>query len=173
MSELFPFLLFLHTMFSIVALGPAFAFPLIGMMGGREPRFANFATRLTHAISDRMVEPSIVVVGVTGVLLIWSRNVPVFEPAYRWLLLSIVLYVGATAIAWLVQRPTTLRIIRLSEVPSGAPIPALASPGPGAAGGPPPELLADIGRSRRNGLVLMALSVAMVLLMVMKPSLGF
>ncbi|HSG85201.1 MAG TPA: DUF2269 family protein [Candidatus Limnocylindrales bacterium] len=171
MPDLFPFLLFLHTMFSIVALGPAYAFPLIGMMGGREPRFANFATRLTHVISDRMVEPSIVVVGVTGVLLIWSRDLPVFEPAYRWLLLSIVLYVGATLFAWLVQRPTTIRIIELSGGPGG-PIPALASPGPGAAGGPPPELAAAVRRSQRNGLILMTLSVVMILLMVMKPSLG-
>lgn len=172
MPELFPFLLFVHTMFSIVALGPAFAFPLIGMMGGREPRFANFATRLTHVISDRMVEPSIIVVGVTGVLLIWSRNLPVFEPAYRWLLVSIVLYAGATVFSWLVQRPTILRIIALSGG-HGGPIPALASPGPGAAGGPPPELAAAVGRSQRNGLILMVLSVVMVLLMVMKPSLGF
>jgi uncharacterized membrane protein len=171
MPELFPFLLFVHTMFSIVALGPAFAFPLIGVMGGREPRFANFATRLTHVISDRMVEPSIIVVGVTGVLLIWSRSLPIFEPAYRWLLLSIALYVAATAFSWLVQRPTILRIIALSGGSAGGPIPALASPGPGAAGGPPSELGTAVRQSQRNGLILMALSVVMVLLMVMKPSL--
>ena len=40
-------------------------------------------------------------------------------------------------------------------------------------GGPPPELAAAVGRSQRNGLILMALSIVMVVLMVMKPALGF
>jgi uncharacterized membrane protein len=172
MPELFPFLLFLHTLGAIVALGPAFAFPLLGAFGGREPQHANFATRLSHRISDVMVEPFVILAGVTGVLLIWSRSLPIFEPYYRWLLVSIVLYVIATGFSWLVQRPTILRIIDLTGGHVGGSIPALASPGPGAAGGPPPELAAAIGRSRRNGLILMALSVAMILLMVMKPSLG-
>ena len=81
MPELFPFLLFLHTLGAIAALGPAFAFPLIGAFGGREPQHANFATRLSHRIRDVMVEPFVILTGLTGVLLIWSRTLPIFEPS--------------------------------------------------------------------------------------------
>lgn len=174
MSELYPILVFLHVLGAIVALGPALAFPVIGAMGGREPGHANFATRVTHALDDRVVLPLILVTGLTGAGMILARNLPLFTDAYRWLLLSIGLYLVALVVSLFVQRPTVLRVIALS---GGFPRSTATAPGPDAvpgrpAGGPPPELLAAIGRSKRNGIVLTLLSVAIVFLMVVKPTLG-
>lgn len=171
MPELFAPLLFLHVLTAILALGPAFAFPLIGAMGGREPAHGNFATRVTHVLDDRMVRPFILLTAATGVGMIWARSLPVLDPAYRWLVLSIVLYAVALVFSLLIQRPTVLRVIELT---GGSPAPRPDTPvrdGERPAG-PPPELAALVGRTRRNGMVLTALSIALVLLMVVKPSLG-
>jgi len=172
MTGLFYPVLFLHVLGAIVALGPALAFPVIGGMAGREPLHGNFATRLTHVLESRVILPFILVTGLTGIVLIWIREIPLFEPAYRWLLLSIVVYGVALAFSWLVQRPTVLRLIALTGgFPSaGATLPA--PQGPAGAGGPPPELLATASRTRRNGMVLTLLSIAIVFLMVLKPSLS-
>jgi uncharacterized membrane protein len=156
MSGLFPILLFAHVMGSIVAIGPTFAFPLVGSMAGREPAHGNFATRVTSLIDDRIVLPFVTLTGATGVAMIWVRGLPVLEPAFRWLVLSIVLYVVAFAFALAVQRPTVRRLIELSA----------------ASGQPGPELGATAGRVARNGIVLAVLAIAEVFLMVVKPSLG-
>jgi hypothetical protein len=173
MPELFPFFLFLHVLGAIAGLGPTFAFPLIGGMGREEPQHANFALRLSHAISGRVVDPLGWSLGVTGLAMIWSRSLPVFEPAYRWLVLSIVLWAIAIGFATFVGRPTIRRMIELSGGAGGRPVAALASPGPGAVGAPPAELRDAGRRAKRNGLILTALTVAIVFLMVLKPSFGF
>lgn len=161
MSDLYPLLLFLHVLGAILALGPAFAMPLIGGLAGREPAHGGFAARLSHLIEGRLVTPFILSTAVTGAAMIWVRGIPLFEPAYRWLLVSLLVYGAALAYSVVVQRPTLLRMVALTSAPPAA--------GPG---GPPPELSATVARSRRNGLVLTALSLVLVFLMVVKPSLG-
>jgi hypothetical protein len=173
MPDLFPFLLFLHVLGAIVAIGPTFAFPLIGAMGAREPQHANFAVRLSHHIEDRIVVPIILSTAVTGVALIWIRSLPVFEPAYRWLLISVLVYAAALSLSFFVQRRTIIRIIGLTGGRSGPTIPALASPGPGAPGAPPPELAGLIRRTQRMGMILTLLSLVIVYLMVVKPAMPF
>ena len=39
----------------MVAVGPTFAFPIVGAMGGQEQQHSNFATRVSARIADRMV----------------------------------------------------------------------------------------------------------------------
>jgi uncharacterized membrane protein len=56
-----------------------------------------------------------------------------------------------------VQRPTLLRVIALT----------------GSAQAPGPELAATVRRVGRNGMVLTVLTLAIVYLMVVKPSFGF
>jgi hypothetical protein len=172
MPELFPYLLFLHVIAAIAGLGPTFAYPLIGSMGATEPQHSNFGLRVSKAISSRLVDPLAYSLALTGIGLIWSRSIPVFEPAYRWLLVSIVLYAVAIVFARFVGRPTVLRLIELSGGHSGRTIPALASPGPGAAGAPPVEMIETVARAKRNGMILTVLTVAIVFLMVVKPSFG-
>lgn len=167
MPELFVPLLFLHVLGAIVALGPTFAFPLIAAMGKREPRHGNFAVRINHAIDDRIVLPVVLSTAVTGVGLIWSRSMPVFEPGYRWLLVAIVLYVITLAYSWFVQRPVVLRVI---EMTSEAATASSVSP---AVGGPPPGLAAATSQLNVHGIVLTVLGLVQIFLMVVKPSLGF
>jgi uncharacterized membrane protein len=166
MPELFPWFLFLHVMSAIIAFGPTFAFSIIGSMGGREPQHANFATRVSHRIGDTLVEPFAFSMPVTGVLMIWASDIPVFERGARWLLLAIVLYVIAISLSLFVSRPNVKRIIELTGGEAGA-------SGPPPAGPPPAELLRSISTVQRVGMSLAALVVVIVFLMVVRPDFGF
>jgi len=157
--EIYPWMLFLHVMAAIVAFGPTFAFSIIGAMGGREREHAYFATRVTRRIGNILVEPFALSMLVTGALLIWSAEIPLFERDARWLLLSIVLYVVALALSFLVSQPNVRRIVAIQSQ--------------GAAGPPPPEMLRAISVVQRTGMALTVLTVVIVFLMVMKPNLGF
>jgi len=158
LSGLVPYLLFLHVLGAIVAFGPTFSFAIIGAMGGKEPQHANFATRVSARISDRVVEPLAVVQGVTGVLLIISAGLDLL--ATRWLLLGITLYVIALTFALTLQRTTVNKVIAMTSAP----------PPPGASG-PPPGLPELVKKVQRGGMFLGLMIIAIVFLMVVKPSL--
>ena len=176
--DLGPWFLFLHILGAIVAFGPTFTFPIIGAMGGREPMHANFATRVSHRISERVVLPLAIFQAITGVGLILTHNWDLLNT--RWLLAGIILYLIALGTALFVLIPTTSRIIAMTSAPppgaggpppgAGGPPPAAGGPPPGA-GGPPPELLALIKRVQRAGASNSVLIVLIVLLMVLKPAL--
>jgi hypothetical protein len=167
MSELFPWFLFLHVLGAIVAFGPTFAFPIIGAMGGNEPQHGNFATRVTHRVGDMVVEPVALSMLVTGLLMVWSAEIPLFERGARWLLLGIVLYLTALSLALFVSRPAVKRIIALTGGEGGG------EGGPPPAGPPPPEMLRAVGTVQRVGMALLVLLVVIVFLMVVKPDFGF
>ena len=150
--------LFLHVMGAIVAFGPTFAFPIIGKLAGSEPQHANFAARITDAITDQRVEPLAIFQGITGLVLIFLTG---FNPfTSLWLGLGIVLYLIAIGYALFIQRPIGKRIVELSSTP----------PPPGASG-PPPELIAAVNKAQRGGMFLGVMIVAIVILMVTKPTL--
>jgi uncharacterized membrane protein len=157
LTWLFPYVLFLHVFGAILAFGPTFVFSIIGAMGGAEPQHANFATRVSQKISDRLVTPLAIFQGITGVLLILLSGRDLL--AARWLLLGIALYVFALAYALFIQSRHVARIIELTSAP----------PPPGASG-PPPELAAEVKSVQRGGMLLGALITVIVFLMVVKPS---
>lgn len=157
LAWLFPYLLFLHVLGAIIAFGPTFAFSIMGAMGGQEPQHANFATRVSAKISDRLVEPLAVLQGVTGVLLILISGRDLF--ASRWLLVAIVLYAIALGYSLLIQRRDVHRIIELTSAPP-----------PPDATGPPPGLPEVVARVQRAGGILGVIVVVIVFLMVVKPS---
>ena len=70
MAWLFPWLLFLHVLGAIVAFGPTFSFSIIGAMGGAEREHANFATRITHALTSKRVLPIGITLPITGLAMI-------------------------------------------------------------------------------------------------------
>lgn len=158
MDWLFPWLLFLHVLGAIVAFGPTFAFPLIGAAGGAEPQHANFATRVSHLISSRLVYPIGITLPITGALMILVRGINLADRAFWWLGLAIVLYVIAYGYSFFVQSKLVHRVIDLTSAP----------PPPGAAG-PPPEVPGLVARIQRGGMVLTVLLVSIILLMVVKP----
>ena len=159
LTWLLPYILFLHVLGAIVAFGPTFAFPIIGAMGGKEPQYANFATRVSATITDRFVIPLGIFQGVTGALLIWISGRDLF--ASVWLLIAIVLYLIALIYGLTVQRSALHRVIDLSSTPP----PPGTPPGP-----PPPELMGAVAKVRRGGMLLGTLIVVIVFLMVVKPT---
>jgi uncharacterized membrane protein len=155
---LFPWLLFLHVLGAIVAFGPSFAFPIIGAMGGGEPQHGNFATRVSHAISSRLVYPIGITLPITGAGMILVRGI---DPSARpnwWLGIAIVLYIIAYGFSFFVQRGLVNRVIEITSTP----------PPPGASG-PPPALPPLVKRIQRGGMILTVLLIAIIFLMVVKP----
>jgi uncharacterized membrane protein len=158
-AQFVPFLLFLHVLGAIVAFGPTFAYSIMGSMAGKEPQHANFSTRQAEAIGYRLVYPLAIFQGVTGVLLIWAAGINVMSST--WLVIAIVLYLIALGYAFTVQRNAVHHLIELTSTPP----PAGAPPGP-----PPPEVAATVKRIQRGGMLLGLLIVAIVFLMVVKPT---
>jgi uncharacterized membrane protein len=167
MPELIPWFLVLHVLGAIIAFGPSFSFPIIGAMGAADRPHANFATRVSLGISKQRQVPVALTMPVTGIGLIWSAGIDVFNRSARWLELGIVLYVVLFTYAVTVQIPTTQRIIDMTSGP-----PPEAAPG-AESSGPPPALMALIGKVQRGGMFLTALVVVIVFLMVVKPNFGF
>jgi uncharacterized membrane protein len=156
MGWLFPWLLLLHVLGAIVAFGPVYVFPIIGAMGGSEPQHANFASRVSAAISQQRVFPLAIFQGITGVGLILVTGINLL--ATPWLLIAIVLYLITIGYNFIIQTPTSKKIIEMTSTP----------PPPGASG-PPPELLALIRRIQLGGIFSALMIVLIVTLMVIKP----
>ena len=156
LAWLLPYILFLHVIGAIIAFGPTFSFAVIGAMGGAEPQHANFATRVSARISDRIIKPLAIFQGITGValILISGRNLM----ASTWLVVSIVLYLAALYYALFIQARHVARVIELTSAPP-----------PPDAPGPPPGLMAEVAAVRRGGMILGLLIVSIVFLMVVKP----
>jgi uncharacterized membrane protein len=156
LSQLVPYLLFLHVMGAILAFGPTFAYSIMGAMAGREPQHANFSSRQVAAIGNGLVYPLAIFQGITGVLLIVSGQ---FDVKNLWLGLGIVLYAIALTYALTVQRNAVHHLIELTSTP-----PAPGSP-------PSPEIPATVKKVQRGGMFLGLLIVVIVFLMVVKPTL--
>ena len=158
MTWLFPWLLFLHVLGAIVAFGPTFTFPIIGAMGGAEPQHANFATRVTHALTDKRVLPVGITLPITGLAMMAVVAVNPFERTHWWLALGIVLYAIAYSYGFFVQRKKVERVIEITS-----------SPPPPGASGPPLELKALVRRIQLGGMGMGILILTIVFLMVVKP----
>ena len=154
-------MLLLHVLGAIVAFGPTFSFSIIGAMGGREPMHANFATRVTYAISHRVTWPLALVQGVTGVILIFLANVDLTKAL--WLDVAIVLYLFALGYSYFVQTPRVVKAIEMTSTPPPPPAPGAAP------AGPPPALLALVKGIQQGGMVTGITLVLIIALMVMKP----
>ncbi|HEV7679362.1 MAG TPA: DUF2269 family protein [Candidatus Dormibacteraeota bacterium] len=159
----FHFWLFLHVTAAIIAFGPTFVFPLIGIAARNEPAHIGFALKLDAAIEDRLVIPFALTMLVSGIGL--SAALSIDWKSNPWLTIGLVLYLVALFIAVFVQRPVVHRLIHLA---AGMREPAPAGPG-AAPAGPPVEFLRLIGRVRIFGMVLSGLLIAIIVLMVWKP----
>ena len=158
LAWLFPYLLFLHVLGAIAGFGPSFAFPIVGVMGGKEREHGNFATRVSETISGRLVYPIGITLPITGALIILVKGIDLSSRAYWWLGIAIVLYIIAYGYSFFSQRKTVERLI---EITSGPP--------PAGATGPPPELPGLVQRIQRGGMFLTVLLLAIIFLMVVKP----
>ena len=155
--SLFPWLLVLHVLAALIAIGPNFAYATIRGMGRREPTHANFATRVSHEISARLVYPVGLVIPITGIAMILVVGIDLTSRVFWWLDLAIVLYAGVYLYSFFVQRKIVERIIELTSVPMP--------------NGPPPELPPLAVRAQRGGTAMLVLLVFVAALMVVKPQL--
>jgi uncharacterized membrane protein len=156
LTQLFPYLLFLHVLGAIVAFGPTFAYAIMGTMAAREPQYANFSARQTAAISTGLVYPLAGVQAVTGVLVFVLAPSGEFTAGW-WLALGIVLYVVAYTFSVTVQRNALHHFIELTATP----------PAPGTTSSQ--EIPATIRKVQLGGILTGVLIVAIVFLMVVKP----
>ena len=156
LTFLIPYVLFLHVFGAILAFGPTYTFRIIGAKGGAEPQHANFASRVTEAISIGQVYPLAILQGITGVVLILLTKIDLLAP---WLLLGIALYVVGIGYALTIQRNLLHELIELSSSP----------PPPGAPPGPPPAVVAVVQKIQRGGMALGVVIAVIAFLMVVKP----
>lgn len=156
--DLVPWLLFVHVLAAIVAIGPNFAYSTIRAMGREERPHANFATRVSHRISARLVYPVGLIIPATGASMIAILGLDLAARAFWWLDLAIVIYVGVYLYSFFVQRQIVHRIIELTSSP----------PPPD---GYPPELPVLAVRAQRGGSAMLVLLVIVAFLMVVKPQL--
>ena len=154
--DLVPWLLFLHVLAAIVAIGPNFAYSTIRGMGRQEPQHANFGLRVSHLISARLVYPVGLVIPATGVAMIVLLGIDLTNRAFWWLDVAIVIYATVYLYSFFVQRRIVERIIDLTSSP----------PPPE---GPSPELPALAARAQRGGTAMLILLVMVAFLMVVKP----
>src|SRR6478672_401586 len=73
--QLVPYLLFLHVLGAILAFGPTFAYSIMGSMAGKEPQYANFSTRQSEAIGNRLVYPLAVGIVLYLITLIYALTI--------------------------------------------------------------------------------------------------
>lgn len=155
-------LLFAHVFGAILAFGPTYAFMILGPMTGREPMHANFALRFQKVVSSRLIAPFALLQGVTGLLLVWRIG---FELLQRgWLIVAIILYLIVVAIGFGVLIPSLRKLVAASAAPPPPP-----PPGADAPAGPPPHIVATVGRARLAGMTNGVLVLVIVFLMVTKP----
>lgn len=156
LTQLFPYLLFLHVLGAIVAFGPTFAYSIMGAMAGREPQHANFSARQTAAISNGLVYPLAAVQAVTGILVFISAPSDEFKTGW-WLAVAIILYVVTYTFSLTVLRNALHHLIELTATP----------PVPGTP--PSPEIPATVRTIQLGGIFTGLLIVIIVFLMVVKP----
>jgi hypothetical protein len=159
-QDLFPWLLFVHVLAAIVAIGPNFAFSTIRDLGRQDAQHANFGMRVSHAISMRLVYPVGLVIPATGVSMILVLGIDLTSRAFWWLDVAIVTYTAVYLYSFFVQRRIVEQIIEMTS-----------SPPPPGTSGPPPALLALARRGQLGGSVMLILLAIIVSLMVVKPQL--
>ena len=164
METLGSIFLFLHIGGAIAAFGPTIAFPIIGTKAAAEPQHGNFALRLSYFLTSRVVEPGAVFVFLMGLGLIWAREWNPFTTF--WLALAIILFLITLAFSVFVQAQNVHRMIEMTSTPPPPPAEGQAAPA-----GPPPAFVALAQRVARGGMFMSLMLVAILFLMVFKPTL--
>jgi uncharacterized membrane protein len=148
--------LFLHVLAAVIAFGPIFVFPVVGTLATQMPQHLSFAVELNHRIERRLVVPLALTMFVSGVGLIWTANINVFQTVY--LLVAILLYFAALGIAFRILVPTTGRLVQLVAEESKT-TPGVLSP----------EGTSLVRRNQIFGGLATLLFVAILALMIVQP----
>ena len=147
------FWLALHIIAAVIAFGPTFAFPIIGVMTGRFPQHAHFAALINQRIERFLVIPFALSMLVSGTGLLIAADVSLFKTTY--LLIAVILYLINVAVALFVLEPNTHHLVRLTETPPTGE--AFA------------ELQRRVGLVRGLGGLLTVTFLAIIILMILQP----
>ena len=147
----FLFWLFLHILAAIIAFGPIFVFPLVGVLAAKQPQHIAFAVAINHAIEQRLVLPVGATMLISGAGLIWTANINFFATPY--LIVAVVLYIAALGIGSGVLLPNTTKMVNIVE----------------GGGGPTPELMRLIKANQQFGGALTVAFLVIVFLMIVQP----
>jgi uncharacterized membrane protein len=142
-------LLVIHIVTVVVGIGTVSLNGLYGSQAKKAgPNGGNAVVRANFAVTE-VAEYFIYAIPVTGILMILKNEA--FEFSDTWVWLSIVLYVAALGIAHAVLRPSSKRMIELTQGP------------------PTPEMEAVGKKLAMAGTANELIAVALIVLMVWKP----
>jgi len=141
-----------HVLAAIAAVGANITYAVWIRQGSHDPPTLSFALKGIKLIDDRMANPAYGLLLVTGIGMALVGQIPVTTP---WLLSALVLYVAAVLLGLLGYTPLLKKQIKVLE--NGRPDSA--------------EYGALAGRGMVLGIALGVLTLAIVILMVVKPTL--
>ena len=150
-----PYLLlkFLHILAAIAAVGTNLTYGAWIVRGKREPQALAFALRGIRFLDNRVANPAYVALLITGLGLAHVGKLPLTTP---WLLAALVLYAGVALVGMLGYTPTLRRQVEALE----------------RSGFASAEFAALARRGHRLGAAIGVLVLAILFLMVCKPSFG-
>lgn len=146
----FLLLKWIHVMSAIVAVGSNVTYAVWSIRGTRDPAHLGFALRGIKFLDDRVANPAYGLLLVTGLIMAFTQ----YTIGTRWILTGLGLFIVMAGLATAVYSPTLKRQIE-----------RLDAEGPSGAG-----YLAADARARGVGLFLGVLALAVVFVMVFKPT---
>jgi len=149
---LYPILKWLHILLAIVAVGSNVTYGIWLSRATQMPETLPFTLRGIKLIDDRMANPAYGLLLLTGLLMVFTGRIPLTVP---WLLSALVLYVVLVIVGLVGYTPTLKRQIQLAE----------------SQGFHSTEYQTVARRGVMIGVALAILAIAIVFLMVVKPSL--
>jgi uncharacterized membrane protein len=164
--------LLLHLIGVIGGFGPTLVAPFFGAQAKARPGREGLAiSEATFEVIRKYAEWMIYSVPITGIVMVLLSD-DGWQFSDAWISLSFLLYIAALGIVHAVQYPNLRRMNALmADLAAGAPAPGAAA-GPGAPGGPPPQVAELEMRGQRVaavGGVLNLILLLILILMVWKP----
>ena len=144
---------FLHVVLAIVAVGFNASYGIWIVRSARDPEHVSFAMRTIKFLDDRFANPAYGLLLLTGLFMVFNAGYPL---STFWIAAALVLYVLVLVLAFAVISPNFRAQLR-----------ALETTGPQGA-----EFRAAAARGRTFGILVSVIVLAIVFLMVTKPTLG-
>jgi|WetSurMetagenome_2_1015567.scaffolds.fasta_scaffold232399_2 uncharacterized membrane protein len=142
----------LHILSAITAVGANITYGVWIRRASKNPEFLPFTLKSIKLIDSRLANPAYGFLLITGLLMAFLKPFPLTTP---WLLIALILYALAAVLGILVYAPLSRRQIRILE----------------KEGFDSPNYITLARRSSLLGMVVAVLTVAIVVLMVVKPTL--
>lgn len=144
---------FLHVTLAIIAVGFNASYGIWIARSARDPEHVGFAMRTIKFIDDRFANPAYALLLLTGLFMVWSAGYPLTT---LWIAAALTLYVIVLVLAFAVISPNFRAQLR-----------ALEAEGPTSG-----AFRAAARRGRTFGILVSVLVLAIVFLMVVKPTLS-